>query len=385
VYFAAAPLNFRRREPFLKDMRGLGAAASAAKDLAASPLSVEDELDRALDALSGVVRTYGALALDIEGAPATETDATCQRLARNLTMGPSRDEEDESPSPAGALKRDFGSVRRFVEKHRKEEHAYFQRSSTNLRQTLQAFAQCLTATMAEDREGDRRVEAQLTQFVTTVAKGAPDELEKQLGALVSLVRANIDRRREREVKHRQELGKQVVKLKAELDSARSQAARDPLTQLFNRAALGEELERVTAIGSFLAQPPCLVLLDVDHFKNINDQFGHATGDAMLKLIADNIARHFMRREDLAARYGGEEFAVLVCDSTLQRSIERADRLREALRLLELPPPVTGASVTLSIGVAPLLPAESPKAWLDRADKALYAAKRAGRDRTEVAT
>jgi diguanylate cyclase len=331
-----------------------------------------------------VVQTYGALALDIEGAPAAETNATCQRLARALTMGPSREQDDDT-APAGPLKRDFGSVRRFVEKHRKEEHAYFQRSSTNLRQTLQAFAQCLTATMAEDREGDRRVEAQLTEFVTTVAKGAPDELDKQLGALVSLVRANIDRRRELEVKHRQVLGQQVVKLKAELDSARSQAARDPLTQLFNRAALGEELERVTAIGAFLSQQPCLLLLDVDHFKAINDQFGHAAGDTMLKAIADNIARQFIRREDLVARYGGEEFAVLVCDSTLQRSVERADRLREAQKKLELPPGLDVPTVTLSIGIAPLLPAESPKSWMDRADKALYAAKRAGRDRTEVAS
>lgn len=363
-------------------MRGLG-AASAAKEPTGSKVSVEDEFDRAIDALSGVVKTYGALALDIEGAPAAETNATCQKLARDLTMGPSHQEGEDSPAP-GSFKRDFGSIRRFVEKHRKDEQAFFQRSSTNLRQTVQAFAQCLTATMAEDREGDRRVEAQLTDFVTTVAKGAPDELEKQLGALVSLVRANIDRRREREVKHRQELGKQVVKLKAELDSARSQAARDPLTQLFNRAALAEELDRVTAIGSFLAQQPCLVLLDVDHFKTINDQFGHSAGDATLKAVADNIARHFMRREDLVARYGGEEFAVLVCDSTLQRSIERADRLRDAQRKLELPPQLSVSSITLSIGIAPLLPAESPKAWMDRADKALYAAKRGGRDRTEVA-
>ena len=327
------------------------------------------------------MRTYGSLALDIEGAPAAETNATCQRLARDIAMGPSHEEDGEASNP-GSFKRDFGSIRRFVEKHRKDENAYFQRSSTNLRQTLQAFAQCLTATMAEDQEGDRRVEAQLTEFVTTVAKGAPHELDRQLGALVSLVRANIDRRREREVKHRQELGKQVVKLKAELDNARSQAARDPLTQLFNRAALADELERVTALGSFLSQQPCLVMLDVDHFKTINDQFGHATGDAMLKAVADNIARHFMRREDLVARYGGEEFAVLVCDSTLQRSIERADRLREAQKKLELPPQLP--AITLSIGIAPLMPAESPKAWIDRADKALYAAKRAGRDRTEVA-
>jgi diguanylate cyclase (GGDEF)-like protein len=345
-------------------------------------VSSEDELERAVDALAGVVRSYGENAFDTDASSANDTSEACLAMARTLTLGPTRNGASDPPPPS--IRRDFGSVRRFVEQHRREERTYVLRSSTNLRQTVQAFAQCLTATMTEDQEGDRRVEMELTRLVEVVTRGAPDELERQLGALVSLVRSTIDRRREREVKQRQHLGKRVLELKAELDNARSQATRDPLTQLFNRAALSEELERVTALGAFLSQEPCLLIVDVDHFKGINDRFGHNTGDQMLKAVADNIARHFMRREDLVARYGGEEFAVLVCDSTLERSVQRAERLREAQRKLEVTTASGPLSVTLSIGVAPLTKGETSEAWIERADQALYTAKRAGRDRTEVA-
>ena len=344
-------------------------------------VSSDDELDRAIDALAGVVRTYGENAFDTDGTTAAETSSTCLAMARSLTIGPSKGETGDAPPSA---RRDFGSVRRFVEQHRREEHGYVMRSTTNLRQTVQAFAQCLTATMAEDQEGDRRVDVELTRLVDVVTHGAPDELERQLGALVTLVRATIDRRREREVRQRQHLGKRVLELKAELDNARTQAARDPLTQLFNRVALSEELERVTALGAFMTSEPCLLFIDVDHFKGINDKYGHATGDQMIKAVADNIARHFMRREDLVARYGGEEFAVLVCDSTLERSLQRADRLRDAQRKLEVHTSFGPLSVTLSIGIAPLLHGEAPNDWIERADQALYCAKRSGRDRTELA-
>jgi diguanylate cyclase len=252
-----------------------------------------------------------------------------------------------------------------------------------MRQALQAFAQCLSATMTEDRNADSRVELELERLVDVVGKRSPDVLEQQLSVLVSLVKTTISHRREREHRQVQELGRRVVELKAELEIARTQAIQDPLTELYNRAALSDELERIASLAAFLSSEPCLVLIDVDHFKTVNDRHGHPAGDAVLKAVADNIARHFMRREDFVARYGGEEFAVIARESTLERVMQRADRLRDAQARLDVPTGAGPVRVTISLGIAAHETGEAPAHWLERADRALYAAKHAGRDRVEV--
>ena len=344
-------------------------------------VDADSDLDRAIDALAGVLRTYGELAFDLDEVKAGETRAECLELVQNLVMGPTRTNESPSkPPPSG---RDFGSARRFFEQRRRKEHDFVVRSSGNMRQALQAFAQCLSATITEDRQNDSRMEVELERLVDVVGKRSPDVLEQQLGVLVSLFKSTIQHRREREKRQVQDLGRRVVELKAELEVARTQAIQDPLTELYNRAALSDELERVASLAAFLSSEPCLLLIDVDHFKGVNDRHGHPAGDAVLKAVSDNIARHFMRREDFVARYGGEEFAVLVRESTLERVLARAERLRETQGKLEVKTPSGPVTVTISIGIALHETGEAPALWLERADRALYAAKHAGRDRVEI--
>jgi diguanylate cyclase len=342
----------------------------------------ETDLDRAIDALAGIVRTFGEYSFDIDQAKAAETRAECLELVQRLVMGPARAEG--TPSSPPPQHRDYGSARRFFEQRRREERDYVVRSSGNMRQALQAFAQCLSASMTEDRHADSRMEVELERLVDVVGKRSPDVLEQQLGVLVSLVKTTIEHRRDRERRQVQDLGRRVVELKAELEVARTQAIQDPLTELYNRAALSDEVERVASLAAFFAAEPCLLLIDIDHFKSVNDRFGHPAGDSVLQAVADNIARHFMRREDFVARYGGEEFAVLARESTLERVMQRAERLRDTQGKLEVKTPVGTVSVTISIGVAQHEPGEAPAIWLERTDRALYAAKHHGRDRVEVA-
>ncbi|HEV8549098.1 MAG TPA: GGDEF domain-containing protein [Polyangiaceae bacterium] len=344
----------------------------------------DSDLDRAIDALAGVLRTYGELAFDLDQVKAGDTRAECLELVQKLVMGPTRASEGTPSKPPGSG-RDFGSARRFFEQRRREEHDFVVRSSGNMRQALQAFATCLSATITEDRQNDSRLEVEMERLVDVVGKRAPDVLEQQLGVLVNLFKTTIQHRRERERRQVQDLGRRVVELKAELEIARTQAIQDPLTELYNRAALADELERVASLAAFLSSEPCLLLIDVDHFKGVNDRHGHPAGDAVLKAVADNIARHFMRREDFVARYGGEEFAVLARESTLERVLARADRLRDTQGKLEVRTPAGSVSVTISIGIAMHESGEAPAHWLERADRALYAAKHAGRDCIEVAT
>jgi len=164
---------------------------------------------------------------------------------------------------------------------------------------------------------------------------------------------------------------------------RDQALRDPLTGLFNRrqldAVLAPELERCRAAGTPLA----LLMIDIDHFKRINDTHGHPAGDAMLQALAQLLQSH-VRAQDLACRHGGEEFVLLLADTPLSVALERAEALRKAFQGLLVRHGEVSMSATLSCGLAAFPEhASLPQTLTACADQALYAAKMHGRNRVAV--
>ena len=126
------------------------------------------------------------------------------------------------------------------------------------------------------------------------------------------------------------------------------------------------------------------MIDVDHFKLVNDVFGHQTGDAVLVAIAE-VAQGLLRCNDLAARYGGEEFVLLLPETSLPGGVVVAERLREAVQVLAFAAPMGNLSVTVSVGVAtfPSASVDSADSLFVEADEALYRAKNGGRNRVEV--
>jgi diguanylate cyclase (GGDEF)-like protein len=169
------------------------------------------------------------------------------------------------------------------------------------------------------------------------------------------------------------------------DKLRLQALRDPLTGLLNRRFVEEWIEREVTRTDHSGRSFGVIMADIDHFKQINDVYGHDAGDQLLRAIADAI-RSSMRAGDLPCRYGGEEFLVLLSDIEMPALATRAEELRSrvaAVRVEHRGEPVPGA--TLSAGIA-LYPDHGISASLviDAADAALYAAKRAGRDRVITA-
>ena len=159
-----------------------------------------------------------------------------------------------------------------------------------------------------------------------------------------------------------------------------QAATDPLTGMCNRLkfdqALAAEIARAAEMNTIF----CLVLYDVDHFKQVNDTYGHQAGDQTLVELS-GIAADLIRQTDLLARWGGEEFIILVPNSTTAQAARLAVRLGEAIRAH----PFGFGRVTCSFGVAQYQPGDTAEALLARADQALYRAKRNGRDRVETAS
>ncbi|RUU57289.1 sensor domain-containing diguanylate cyclase, partial [Mesorhizobium sp. M7A.T.Ca.TU.009.01.1.1] len=169
------------------------------------------------------------------------------------------------------------------------------------------------------------------------------------------------------------------------ETLRQQSIRDPNTSLFNRRYLEEtssrELRRMERSG----QPLVVIMLDVDHFKQFNDTFGHEAGDLVLKQVAATLIEH-ARDSDVVSRYGGEEFALVMPGSSVQEGAERAEALRQAIRKLHLTHRGrTLGTVTASFGVAAY--PEHGVGWAEltnAADHALYEAKGNGRDRVAIA-
>jgi two-component system cell cycle response regulator len=170
-----------------------------------------------------------------------------------------------------------------------------------------------------------------------------------------------------------------------LDTGLRLAVIDPLTGLHNRRYGLNHLEQVAARARAQGIRAGVILMDLDHFKAINDTHGHKVGDLVLSRVAQ-VLSDGLRAEDLVARIGGEEFLAILPNADLEQVRAAAERLRLAIESLRIPLPDGGAlSVTLSLGVAMLDDhADAPGRAVERADRALYAAKAEGRNRTQLA-
>ena len=161
------------------------------------------------------------------------------------------------------------------------------------------------------------------------------------------------------------------------------AASDSLTELANRRSFIEQADAEVRRAQRYGHPLALQMLDIDHFKSINDHFGHAAGDEVLRRLAD-VLRANLRHNDLAARIGGEEFVILLPETQLEDAAQHAERLRMAIAELRIPFEQSTLNITVSIGVAALDHGElSPEPMLMRADSGLYRAKQDGRNRVQV--
>ena len=159
---------------------------------------------------------------------------------------------------------------------------------------------------------------------------------------------------------------------------------DPLTKTRNRSALFSSLQREGELAKRHDQPLSVVMLDIDHFKAINDTYGHAAGDAVLQQVAECITKT-VRTSDVVFRYGGEEFLILLANTTQEGALHLAERIRSEL---QNHPCFAGVGdplrVTASLGVASLNANDSKEVLVSRADHALYRAKHEGRNRVALA-
>jgi diguanylate cyclase (GGDEF)-like protein len=166
-------------------------------------------------------------------------------------------------------------------------------------------------------------------------------------------------------------------------AATQSALRDPLTDTGNRIAMDQTLQREIELARRHMQPLSLLMLDIDHFKRVNDTHGHSAGDDVLKAVAASI-KNQLRNVDMVFRYGGEEFLILLSNTSREAAALVGERLRCAAQAEDYPADGRTVELTVSLGCSTLLPGESAESLLRRADSALYVAKREGRNRLTMA-
>ena len=348
--------------------------------------------DRAVDFIADMLRTMGANAFDVDKVPAEEIGERFEAWARHLTIGtpspglivPGKDAPPRKSEVSGA-KRDLPGLRRAFQDHRVKEARYVTTAIGEFREATWAFINGLRRSLSAEQTADRRINHRMRRLEGAVRSGDPVKIKAEAQDTVTLLTEFLA---ERGTRHQEQIAAMAARLDSlrdELDNVRAQASIDALTQLYNRASFEEQIEREVDLATLFGKRGCLIMLDIDHFKWVNDTHGHPCGDQVLRETAETLVRCFKRKDDFVARYGGEEFAVVLRDLDLKTARTVAERGMGAIRILEihrdgLPEPLR---ITVSMGIARLRPGETAAAWIERADRALYQAKNGGRDRIEV--
>jgi diguanylate cyclase len=228
--------------------------------------------------------------------------------------------------------------------------------------------------------GKMEENARLIEQATSLEELAP-VLKEAVSATRTMANDSLGVRNElRSMRERAEATEaEIVKLHMELDRVSAQARHDPLTGALNRKGLDEALNREVSHMRRKETALCMALLDIDNFKKINDTLGHSTGDQALAHLAQ-VARECMRPQDTLARYGGEEFVLMLPDTPLDKGIEAMVRLQRELTRRFFLAGTEKVLITFSAGVAQVGLEEDGVAAIKRADRAMYMAKRAGKNR-----
>ncbi|MDB6142968.1 MAG: diguanylate cyclase domain protein [Pseudomonas sp.] len=267
-------------------------------------------------------------------------------------------------------------------------------------ESFQSNLQAASEDHADSRSVARGMQNQLREQVgglQTSVQGAVDLnslkqiLENRLEGLIGTMDQHQQQhdQREQDVAARlQGLATRVATMEQEaqgfrvhLEEQRQKALIDPLTTLPNRAAWGERLEKEVGLWQKNKNELLLAMLDLDHFKRINDNYGHLAGDKVLKIIANELRKR-LRPSDFMARFGGEEFVLLIPNTSVREGLALLEKLRKAIEACPFHFKGEPVTITVSMGLTAFRAGERSESVLQRADQALYRAKDEGRNRIE---
>ncbi|MDH5700362.1 MAG: diguanylate cyclase, partial [Nitrospirota bacterium] len=237
---------------------------------------VSGESDKALESLARVLRCLGRHAFELDQLSEEAIEKEFERWARHVLVG-TQIAADDAEKHEASPRRDWGALTQFVNGHRQQEKTYVTRNLQDMRTVLCEFTNIMGRAFVEDQETDQKVTNHLIQLRTATEDGSFQDVKQALLAVVEGISALVDERKERQQQRLENLGEKLRIVEEELGGARKQMTLDALTQLYNRGALDLQLERTASVSFFSGTSACILMVDVDHFKHVNDTYGHPAG------------------------------------------------------------------------------------------------------------
>lgn len=276
----------------------------------------------------------------------------------------------------------FERDKKFIAAYIDRQKNYLNDREGEFRDIIEILTNAMVTLDTENQQYNQKILEQSEKIEQITFLNDIKKIKQALIREIEQMRETVKEKQFRDSIKLDSLSKQVKTLNVQLEKARTESETDGLTGIYNRKAHDKQIGELVARNTISRSPFSLLMLDIDDFKKINDNYGHQTGDRVI-LAVINKCRQSIRGEDFLARYGGEEFAIILPGASLKNAVKKADYICKSIAAtrycLDDVPSSPTLSVTISIGVSYLQRADTVAAVTQRADEALYAAKDAGKN------
>ncbi len=340
-----------------------------------SGAALDAQTSLVLDALGGVVAALARFPVDLPHRSAEETTREMQAWQRHATMGLPIDGNSEASASVGIPDRDWRGLVRAVAALRRDEQSSVDALVSELRAALWACVSAVHEAVRIDDGADATTGTHIALVRKAVNGSQVSSIKDDVLNAINEIDRTLKERKVEQQRQYKTLATSLDALGRQLEEARKESATDPLTGVGNRKHFDLMAERAVQLFSLGRAPVTLLMIDLNKLKVINDSYGHPVGDAAIVSVAKALWMVFLRQSDVICRYGGDEFAVILngCDLLVAQTL--AKRLVDQVRSLPLPSPSMEFALGASVGVAQLVAGEEVTQWVDRADRAMYQAKK----------
>lgn len=274
-------------------------------------------------------------------------------------------------------------LRQFYSAYRVNEYTYIQKNFEEFKGIIWDFVDQLSEEFSAEEISDVEIQSSLSDLKDAVEANSLDLLRTKSREFIDNYIEHQTRKEDRKVKRISAIKKNLDFVKQQLVEANKSMRVDHLTQAFNRRSFDERLKQHWQLFQVSRQPVTLLSLDIDHFKKVNDNWGHDVGDFVLVECVKLLKEVCSRDADFVSRVGGEEFTIILPDYNAEQAFRKAEELHARIRKETYVKQEMELKFTISVGLAQLEAGESLETWLKRADTALYTSKQTGRNRTTI--
>lgn len=275
-------------------------------------------------------------------------------------------------------------LRQFFSSYRIDEYSYIQNTFDDFKRIVWDFADHLSEDIQFETSKEKQLSENLKDLKEAVDANSIDSLRTKSREFINAYVEYQSQKNERREKRIVNTKKNLDSVKKQLMDANSNLNIDHLTAAHNRKSFDDYIKKLVHINKLNKGNVSIIMLDIDHFKKINDSYGHDIGDFVLKECVKTLKSIFQKEDEMIARIGGEEFVVVLPNYTAEHAVTRAEEAMKRIRAEAFIQGEITVRFTVSMGIAQLLEEENASEWLKRADLALYQSKNSGRNKYTVA-